>query len=414
MLLRIGKRVFPIVFTAVLAACGGGTGSLLSTGSQAAGLPPVLPSSSPAVHTGGGDTPSPSSSPSPGSTPTPSPHHTPDHHPSPSPLPPTPEPTSSPVRTPEPTPTPVPTPLPTPIGGVPMYHGCPVFAAGDAYNADVTNRAIDPNSANYVNSMISNGAGQGFAFYVINPAAWQSNNATSSTGTYDVNAPSWHENDFPVPMPFSSTFFIEPQGDRHAVVVDTQNCRLYETYGTSFNGTTLNAYSGWEWDMTKPFVGTSTTTPPAGTSNPSATASGLSEFAGAFRSSDLASGAIDHALNFGVPVGSISCTAIVWPATSTGGCGGGAGPSSWAVPYGAHFRLQASFQLSCGGSCPEAQMIVRSMKTYGIYISDTGSRGTAPQMQVMSENDAGNQFDPSDINHINEVHMTDFDMIASP
>ena len=293
---------------------------------------------------------------------------------------------------------------------MPTYHGCPVFAAGDAYNKNTSTSAISANSSKYIASMYTHGANRGFAIYVVKPAAWAANLATSATKTYDVHAPFYHEKDFRDPVPFASSFFIEPQADRHAVVVDTSTCRLYEMYAASFNGSTLSAYSGWEWDMTKPFVGTSTTTPPAGTSNPSSTASGLSEFAGAFRAGDLASGAINHALNFAPPIGSISCKAIVWPATSTGGCLGVVPPSSWATPYGAHLRLKSSFTLNCGSSCPQAQMIVAAMKKYGIYLSDTGGRGTAPQLAVMP--DAGtNPFNGSDINHINQVKITDFDML---
>ena len=294
---------------------------------------------------------------------------------------------------------------------VPQFHGCPVFAAGDAYNSIVTTKAAMANSEYYVDSMYNHGADKGFAVYVIKPAAWVSNIASNATRTFAVHAPWWHQRDFTTPVPFDRSFFIEPQGDRHAVVVNTSTCRLYEMYDTRFDGTTLRAYSGWQWDMTKPFVGTSNTTPRAGTSNPSATASGLSEFAGAFRAGDVEAGAINHALNFAPPEGSISCSAIVWPATGTGGCGGAQGPGTWAVPYGAHFRLNPSFALSCGNTCPQAQMIVAAMKTYGIYISDTGSRGTALQLAVMPEDQASNPFNASDINHINQVKITDFEMI---
>ncbi len=56
-------------------------------------------------------------------------------------------------QTPTPAPTPTPIPTPTPLSGnVARYYGCPVFTAGDYYNAPVTNAAIDPNSANYINA----------------------------------------------------------------------------------------------------------------------------------------------------------------------------------------------------------------------------------------------------------------------
>lgn len=299
----------------------------------------------------------------------------------------------------------------TDAASVPTFHGCPVFAGGGAYNSDVTSSAVEPNSSNYVDSMYTHGANQGFAVYVVKPAALVTNLASNSTKTYPVHTEPWHLKDFPAPIPFADSFFIEPQSDKHAVVVNTSTCTLYEMYGASFNGRTLSAFSGWEWDMRDQFVGTSATTPPAGTSNPSSTASGLSLFAGAFRSGDLAVGGIYHALDFGVPEGSISCTAIVWPATSTGGCGGHKAPSSWAVPYGARFRLKSTFNLTCGSSCPQAQMIVRAMKTYGLVISDTGGRGTGLQLWVMPENSGTNSFSSSDINHISQVKITDLEML---
>ena len=43
--------------------------------------------------------------------------------------------------------------LPLSASGVATYAGCPIFTAGDWYNADVTNATVDPHSTDYIASI---------------------------------------------------------------------------------------------------------------------------------------------------------------------------------------------------------------------------------------------------------------------
>jgi hypothetical protein len=81
--------------------------------------------------------------------------------------------------------------------------------------------------------------------------------------------------------------------DRHLLILDTQNCYLYELYDAqqSANGS-WQAGSGAIWNLR------SNALRPAGWT--SADAAGLPIFPGLVRYAEVASGRIDHALRFTV------------------------------------------------------------------------------------------------------------------
>ena len=160
------------------------------------------------------------------------------------------------------------------------YYGCPAFK-GQPYDDAVTTAVTDAHSADYINSVI--GAGDTFGFYA-STGVEQVNLADNNTPLLTVQ-PKTKSHSFPVPYPWASSFYIEPLGDHHAMVVQTQTCRLYEAYDTSYTNGMLSAYSGANWRMKKKFE-------PLPPGNPSAMASGLSLFAGMVRWEDYESGSI--------------------------------------------------------------------------------------------------------------------------
>ncbi|MDB5093247.1 MAG: hypothetical protein JWO85_1348, partial [Candidatus Eremiobacteraeota bacterium] len=273
-----------------------------------------------------------------------------------------PAPTSAPASaTPRPTATPIATATPVATvppssGNVAMFHGCPVFAAGDYYNAPVTNAAVDPNTTNYINSVWSNGGTSGFYAATGNLGVNLANNSTPLLPVHPTGGYA-----FPVPYPWSPNFYIQPPSDHHAMVVQTQTCHEYESWSTSYNSSTntLSAYMGANWDLTKPYA----VLPPGAYSG---MASGLSLFAGLVRWEDYQSGAINHALNFSGTYGSVTQHKYVSPASSTDP--NGSTPAAYDLPYGAHLRLKASF--STAGWGPQATMVANALKTYGMYLAD--------------------------------------------
>ena len=346
-------------------------------------------------------TPRSSQTPEPGPTPTP-PAPTPAPTSAPTPAPtaaPTPRPTVAPTPTPLP-PTPAPTAVPTPVPtATPNPGACSVFPPGDPiYNTDISGAATDPNSDSYISSVI--GAGDTASFYA-SIGYERANMANNSTPMVTVN-PKVSYHSFPSKYPWTNGFYIEPLSDAHGIVVQTQTCHLYESYSTSYSGGSLSAYSGANWDMTKPFV-------PLAPGNPSAMASGVPMFAGMVTWTDYQSGAITHPLNWAAIAGSVSYNGYVSPASDTDHLTF-KGTSVYQLPYGAHLRLKASF--STAGWGPQATMVAEAMKHYGIILADTGSSGNA--LYFSNEPNGTNPWSSSDLSALSHLHVSDFDVLTLP
>ncbi len=224
------------------------------------------------------------------------------------------------------------------------------------------------------------------------------NIAGADTRLYSVRGKvRWHR--FDVAYPWNPAFKIEPLGDAHAIVLDTHECVLYETYDTSFKDGELQAYSGAHWNLREPFK-------PLPSGAPSAMASGLSLYAGMVKWEDLAHG-IHHALNFAPKAGSTAQWTFVRPASSTDGQPF-KGTSQFQIPYGARLRLKPSFDISKFG--PQSRAIAQAMKTYGIYVADTGSDENAIYNAMPL--DGTNRWDARDLESLNNIHITDFEVLT--
>jgi hypothetical protein len=274
------------------------------------------------------------------------------------------------------------------------YYGCPEFKNG-TYTKIITNAPIDPNSAAYISSVIQ--AGDTSGFYA-STGVEQINLADRRTPLRNVKPRvKWHQ--FPKPYPWRKDFYIEPLGDEHAMVVQTQSCHLFESYGTQFQSPTLSAYSGANWSLAKRFV-------PLPPGTPSAMASGLPLFAGMVRWEDYEGGSIDHALNWDGVAGTVSQYNFVRPASDTDGLAF-QGSSSYQMPYGAHLRLKSTF--STQGWGPQATMVANAMKTYGVYLADTGSSGNA--IYFANAADGSDPWDDQDLSSLSSITMSDFDVL---
>ncbi|MBS1822363.1 MAG: hypothetical protein JST61_10365, partial [Acidobacteria bacterium] len=272
------------------------TTTATSTSTTAASDPVHTPVSAPAP------TPAPPvTAPAPAPTPAPAPPVvTPAPAPAPTPMPP--------VTTPAPTPTPTPTPTPAPVPA-PQQLACSVmslgqganlngflpFAANDAWRQDISAAPLDGNSAGYIGFI-------GNSHLYANFGAGQYNGSTigipytvvSGTQFTTVNYTAYGDESDPGPMPFASSTPIEGDpnpgdGDRHSLVLDRDNCWLYELGGAYPQGDgTWQAAAGAVWDLlnvnARPFRWTSTD------------AAGLPVFPGLVRYEEVAAGHIDHAI----------------------------------------------------------------------------------------------------------------------
>jgi hypothetical protein len=145
-------------------------------------------------------------------------------------------------------------------------------------------------------------------------------------------------------------------GDRHAIIVDKSNCRLYETYATSFSNGRWHAGSGAVWSLKKNRL-----RPDGWTS---ADAAGLPILPGLLRWNEVKKNRIDHAIRFTTPETS---AAHLWPARHDASDI----TSLDYPPMGARFRLSASYDAS--GLSTYAQNVVAAMKKYGLVLADNGS-----------------------------------------
>ena len=214
---------------------------------------------------------------------------------------------------------------------------------------------VDPHSSQYIASIGS----QSFLHpdFGSNPAYGIPYNVVSA------KPPSMHvsfqyadESD-PGPYPIPAHPAIEVGSDRHLLILDTQNCYLYELYDArqSANGT-WQAGSGAIWNLRSDALR------PAGWT--SADAAGLPIFPGLVRYDEVASGRIDHALRFTV---ALTHDSYIWPARHE--ASSSSNPNY--PPMGLRLRLKASVNIS--GFPPQDQVILTALKVYGMIVADNGS-----------------------------------------
>lgn len=163
----------------------------------------------------------------------------------------------------------------------------------------------------------------------------------------------------PYPVPAAAPVEGGPSGDgdRHVIVLDQSNCKLYELYRAFPNGD-----GSWNADSAAVYDLRSNALRPAGWT--SADAAGLPIYPGLVRYDEVAAGAITHAIRFTAPK---TQRAYVWPARHFAS----SSTDLNLPPMGQRFRLKASFDVS--GFDPQIRVILTAMKQYGLIVADNGS-----------------------------------------
>jgi len=245
----------------------------------------------------------------------------------------------------------------------PMLGDCPVLPADSIWNTAVDTLPVDVNSSAYINTI---GASRtlhpdfGAGLWDGGPIGIPYNVVPGSQPKVAVSFDYADESD-PGPYPIPSNPAIEggndSTGDRHILVVDRDNCVLYETWSTYPDG-----HGGWTAGSGAMFNLVSNDLRPDGWT--SADAAGLPILPGLVRYDEVAAGEVKHAIRFTVPK---TRKAYVWPARHYASSLTG----SNYPPMGQRFRLKASFDLSSFSG--EMQVILRAMKKYGLILADNGS-----------------------------------------
>ena len=247
--------------------------------------------------------------------------------------------------------------------GAPSLAGCPVFGVDNIWNTPVDTLPLDPNSQAYVTTI---GAGKGL-HADFGSGLWDGGpigipytvvsgsqpKATISFDYADESDPG------PYPIPPDAPIEGGPQstGDRHVLVVEKDNCILYELYAAypQPDGS-WQAGSGAVFDLRSNAL-----RPPTWTS---ADAAGLPILPGLVRYDEVAAGEITHAVRFTVPQ---TRNAFIWPARHQASSLTG----QQYPPMGQRFRLKAGFDIS--GFSKDSQVILTALKKYGMILADNGS-----------------------------------------
>jgi hypothetical protein len=207
---------------------------------------------------------------------------------------------------------------------------------------------------------------------------------------------SYSEESDPGPYPIPPDAPVEgaggwlDDGDRHVLVLDPDNQRLYEVYDAHRDGGHWHAGSGAVFDLT------SNALRPDGWT--SADAAGLPILPGLVRYDEAVDeGVIDHALRFTVET---TQRAYVYPATHF--ASDETDPD--LPPMGLRVRLKASFDVS--GFPAELRVVLQALKTYGMMVADNGA-----DWYVSGSPDA--RWDDEALSAIRQVKGSDFEVVDS-
>lgn len=245
--------------------------------------------------------------------------------------------------------------------------GCNVLPPDNVWNVPVDHLPVHPSSATWIATIgASSGLKADFGSGIWPPSTggpigipWIG--VPGNQSRVDVTFDYWDESD-PGPYPIPPTAPIEggpsSDGDRHVLVIDRDNCVLYETFYSwpQSGGAWWTAASGAVYDLN------SNQLRPDGWT--SADAAGLPILPGLARYDEVAQGEIDHALRFTVPQ---TRKAYVWPARHYAS----SITSSAYPPMGIRVRLKADFDISSFSS--HNQVLLRALKKYGMLLADNGS-----------------------------------------
>jgi hypothetical protein len=287
------------------------------------------------------------------------------------------------------------------------YRG-PVFPANHALNMPIDSLPVHPNSINFITSIGLNAA--------IHPdfgTSWDDGGTLRQIGIpYNVVGADqplvpitfvlYPEESDPGPWPIPPNPYIETvfdwrdpdEGDRHMLIVDSSAHILYETggvYGNS-NGSQWQGGCGAIFDLNSNNLRPETWT--------SADAAGLPIFPLLIRYDEVeraiaTGGELHHPIRFTVVN---TQRAYIWPARHY--ASSSTDPNR--PPMGLRVRLKADVDIS--GFSSRMQVILRTMKKYGLIVSDNGSNW-------FFQGTHDDRWNDEELSTLRNIHGRDFEAV---
>lgn len=285
----------------------------------------------------------------------------------------------------------------------PMYGPCQIFPNDNPWNTDISSYPVHPDSDKFLSRLNLTWRLQAFMikpFNIVNssqpkiPIYYTRYGRTSDPG--------------PMPIPFNATFMQKKPGknsfgqdkiltDNHLMVVDVDDCMLYELWnisGPNQDGS-WNAGSGAIYNLSSNQL--------RSYYSASAAASGLPVFAGLIRSDEVKTGAINHALSMTT---TYTQEGFILPAISYQGPYYPNDPEffhPYNPPMGLRLRLKQDYNIS---DLPlQAKIIATALKKYGAFVTD-GSPGAG---QMTGNPDPYWVF--SDLTALNSIPAEAFEVV---
>ncbi len=245
---------------------------------------------------------------------------------------------------------------------LPQARGCAVFPADNAWNRRVDSLPVAPGSAATIAAIGATetmhadfGSGLWDGGPIGIPITVVGKSQPKSVVRFEY-ADESDRGPYPIPAGVRIEGGAAADGDRHALIVDRDACRLYELFALRRVDGRWTAGSGAIWNLR------SNRLRPAGWT--SADAAGLPILPGLVRYDEVSRGRIDHALRFTV---SRTRRAYVWPARHFAS----SLTDSALPPMGARLRLKRDFDIS--GFPRQSRVVLRALQEYGMIVADNGS-----------------------------------------
>jgi hypothetical protein len=284
----------------------------------------------------------------------------------------------------------------------------PYSPPGAVWTQDISNAPLDPRSSVMINWLEDAGGwGRGRMQVDFSLRVLQADTSTPLVPIHKGQGLYIWDSDIVPAVPLPAGGGMEGQSgyecpvqeqDCHLIIVDRPHGKLYEAWQANYIQGALDATFLALWDLNRVY-------PPSGRGEQctSADAAGFPIAPLLFNADEIASGSINHAIRFILPNPRIRAGVYVHPATHAGAP---RGPVD-APPYGARFRLKASYDLS--QLSPPAQVIARAMQKYGMFLADGGNIALTAQSDMDTKGKyADLDFGPHDLT---ALKVTDFEVV---